>query len=133
MEVEEQPILTSNSIASSDDIKSNGHSVTEEIIEGNDKKQIHLFWRNLSYRIKQIEYKCVNGVPYKFVRRKKTLINNLCGNFVSGKLTAILGPNGAGKSTLLNCLAGRRRQGLSGQMFVILNGCVNYLVILKLY
>lgn len=34
------------------------------------------------------------------------ILNDSCGAFKSGRLTAILGPSGAGKSSLLNVLAG---------------------------
>lgn len=36
----------------------------------------------------------------------KILLNNVSGNFLSGRLTAVLGPSGAGKSSLLNVLSG---------------------------
>lgn len=48
------------------------------------------------------------------------IINEACGVFKSGRLTAILGPSGAGKSTLLNALAGFKLQGVTGQF--LLNG-----------
>ena len=122
METEDQPILTCNSVASSVTFKSNGNSICEDGSEANDKNKINLFWRNLSYRVRLVEYECLNGIPYKIIRKKKTLIQNLCGNFASGRLTAILGPNGAGKSTLLNCLAGKKKEGLSGQIIITTNG-----------
>ncbi|EDV32171.1 uncharacterized protein Dana_GF15690, isoform B [Drosophila ananassae] len=48
------------------------------------------------------------------------ILNEACGVFKSGRLTAILGPSGAGKSTLLNALAGFKLRGVSGQF--LLNG-----------
>ncbi|KAH8337587.1 hypothetical protein KR074_011607 [Drosophila pseudoananassae] len=48
------------------------------------------------------------------------ILNEACGVFRSGRLTAILGPSGAGKSTLLNALAGFKLRGVSGQF--LLNG-----------
>ncbi|KAH8413444.1 hypothetical protein KR009_011336 [Drosophila setifemur] len=48
------------------------------------------------------------------------ILNEVCGVFKSGRLTAILGPSGAGKSTLLNALAGFKLRGVSGQF--LLNG-----------
>ncbi|XP_054166039.1 ATP-binding cassette sub-family G member 1-like [Oppia nitens] len=55
--------------------------------------------------------------------KSRQIIQNLSGNIRSGQLTAFLGPNGAGKSTLLKCLAGKRKSGLSGRIFVTYNGC----------
>ncbi|XP_017117022.2 ABC transporter G family member 2 [Drosophila elegans] len=46
------------------------------------------------------------------------ILNEACGAFKSGRLTAILGPSGAGKSTLLNALAGFKLQGVSGQFLL---------------
>ncbi|XP_053691935.1 ATP-binding cassette sub-family G member 1-like [Sabethes cyaneus] len=37
------------------------------------------------------------------------ILDNLCGVFRSGRLTAILGPSGSGKSSLLNILSGLRQ------------------------
>ncbi|KAH8267514.1 hypothetical protein KR018_011527 [Drosophila ironensis] len=48
------------------------------------------------------------------------ILNEACGVFKSGRLTAILGPSGAGKSTLLNAMAGFKLRGISGQF--LLNG-----------
>ncbi|XP_060652214.1 ATP-binding cassette sub-family G member 4 isoform X2 [Drosophila nasuta] len=48
------------------------------------------------------------------------ILNDTCGAFRSGRLTAILGPSGAGKSTLLNVLAGFRVRDVSGH--ILLNG-----------
>ncbi|KAH8262920.1 hypothetical protein KR044_002016 [Drosophila immigrans] len=48
------------------------------------------------------------------------ILNDTCGAFQSGRLTAILGPSGAGKSTLLNVLAGFRVTDVTGH--ILLNG-----------
>ncbi|XP_026843316.1 ATP-binding cassette sub-family G member 1 isoform X3 [Drosophila persimilis] len=48
------------------------------------------------------------------------ILNEACGTFKSGRLTAILGPSGAGKTTLLNALAGFKITGVSGRF--LLNG-----------
>ena len=46
----------------------------------------------------------------------KSILCNLSGFLKEGSVTAILGPSGSGKSTLLECLFGRRRRGLSGDI-----------------
>lgn len=35
-----------------------------------------------------------------------TILNDICGEFKSGRLTAVLGPSGAGKTSILNVLSG---------------------------
>jgi ATP-binding cassette subfamily G (WHITE) protein 2 len=52
-----------------------------------------------------------------------TILNELSGSFVPGKLTALMGPSGSGKTTLMDCLAGRKNSGARvGQ--VLFNGQV---------
>lgn len=36
----------------------------------------------------------------------KYILDDACGEFRSGRLTAILGPSGAGKTSMLNVLSG---------------------------
>ena len=84
--------------------------------------QIELSWHKLTYKINQVRYNTISGIPYKRTASSRVLIKELSGRLMSGKMTAIIGPNGAGKSTLLNCLAGQKRQGLTGQVFVSNNG-----------
>lgn len=55
-----------------------------------------------------IDIKFIN-VTYSINKKReepKTLLHNVSGKFLSGKLTAVLGPSGAGKSSLLNVLSG---------------------------
>jgi iron complex transport system ATP-binding protein len=39
-------------------------------------------------------------------RSRRSILDSISVQFVSGDVTAVLGPNGAGKSTLLSCMAG---------------------------
>uniref|UniRef100_A0A1I8PCP7 ABC transporter domain-containing protein n=2 Tax=Stomoxys calcitrans TaxID=35570 RepID=A0A1I8PCP7_STOCA len=48
------------------------------------------------------------------------ILNDACGEFRSGRLTAILGPSGAGKTSLLNALSGFKASGITGN--IDLNG-----------
>ncbi|XP_054167693.1 ATP-binding cassette subfamily G member 4-like, partial [Oppia nitens] len=72
--------------------------------DSNDR--LNLYWKGLSYETD-------DGL-----RQKKTIINDLNGHISSGQLTGILGPSGAGKSTFIECLAGKRRTGLKGRVWV---------------
>lgn len=74
--------------------------------------QIH--WQNLSYKVEK------NGSSWIFGREHvvKTIVSDVYGYLKSGHLTAIMGPSGAGKSTLLECIAGVRRKGMTGDIFI---------------
>ncbi|RWS24870.1 ABC transporter sub-family G-like protein 1 [Leptotrombidium deliense] len=48
------------------------------------------------------------------------VLDNLCGQFKFGELSAVMGPSGAGKSIFLECITCRRDTGVNG--FVGLNG-----------
>ncbi|TDG46545.1 hypothetical protein AWZ03_006983 [Drosophila navojoa] len=69
---------------------------------------LELLFRQVSYKLKGPN------------QSKNLILNETCGAFRAGRLTAILGPSGAGKSTLLNVLAGFKVSGVSGQF--LLNG-----------
>lgn len=47
---------------------------------------------------------------------KRIILNELNGHINQGSITAILGPSGSGKSTLLECLFGKRKKGLTGEI-----------------
>ena len=122
---ETQPILETNNIVltMSKSKMSKDHSEyvavqTEECLENG----IDIIWKDLSFSVKQYVYKFICGVPYKMMRTEQNIVKNLYGKISSGKLTAILGPNGAGKSTLLECLGGRRKYGVTGQIYITNKG-----------
>ncbi|XP_033153719.1 ABC transporter G family member 2 [Drosophila mauritiana] len=75
---------------------------------GEKQKALELHFSQVSYSLKGA------------TKGSTPIINDACGVFKSGRLTAILGPSGAGKSTLLNVLAGFKLQGVTGQF--LLNG-----------
>ncbi|XP_053692626.1 ATP-binding cassette sub-family G member 4-like [Sabethes cyaneus] len=50
--------------------------------------------------------------------KRKTILDNVSGRFLPGRLTAILGPSGAGKSSLLNILSGFKKHGVIGSVMV---------------
>ena len=78
--------------------------------------------QNVCFTVNEREIKSLSGIPYKFVNKKKIILENQCGRFTSGKLSGVLGPNGAGKTTLLECLGGLRKEGFSGKVFIKNNG-----------
>ena len=83
-------------------------------------KNVELLWRNLSYEVKQFKWS-------KFVRKPcsvsggydyRRLLDSVSGSIRSGELVAIMGPSGAGKTTLIECISGRRKIGVSGEIVV---------------
>lgn len=74
----------------------------ERVVKSNCDSNLQLIWSNLIYRR----------------NAKKNILEKQSGFISGGTLTAIIGPSGAGKSTLLECLAGRRKTGLRGDIYV---------------
>lgn len=83
-------------------------------------KEVELFWRNLSYDVarfkwaKYVRAPCSVGAGYE----NRRLLDSISGSIRSGELIAIMGPSGAGKTTLIECISGRRKIGVSGQIVV---------------
>ncbi|KAH8419500.1 hypothetical protein KR222_011626 [Zaprionus bogoriensis] len=76
------------------------------------QQSLQLLFSQLSYSPKtKVNSKKSNNKP---------ILNDICGSFSAGRLTAIVGPSGAGKTTLLNVLSGFKVHGLSGQ--ILFNG-----------
>jgi len=74
-----------------------------QILNNNlDENLLKLIWNDLSFTADE----------------NKVIINKLNGEIVSGRLTAILGPSGSGKTTLIECIANKRKAGLSGDVFI---------------
>jgi ABC-type multidrug transport system ATPase subunit len=71
-------------------------------IESIFQNKLKLIWNDLSFK----------------TNKNKFIINKLNGEIVSGRLTAILGPSGSGKTTLIECIANRRKKGVSGNVCV---------------
>jgi ABC-type multidrug transport system ATPase subunit len=101
----------------------------DSTLKTSSDKRIELIWRNLSYTITEQKLNLFERLckSKSGTNRTRQLIKNLNGRVVSGQLTGILGPSGAGKTTLIECLAGRRRNGVSGQIFANYRGFVSYL------
>ena len=130
METEIQPMLSSVNNNNMRDISNFilTRQSTQDSCLSNEELRIELIWKDLSYSVNENVYKTINGIPYKFVKTNKKIVDNLCGRINSGRLTGILGPNGAGKSTLLECLGGRRKAGLTGQIYVSYKGSVFFIL-----
>ena len=76
---------------------------------------IQLIWRNLCYQAKSPSWYSSSGSRKNY---RRNILEKQNGSINGGQITAIIGPSGAGKSTLLECLAGRRKTGLKGDIFV---------------
>lgn len=74
---------------------------------------LQLSWHDLSFTASRR----TSWLPCR-PKEKKVLIKDLNGTIRNGQLTAIMGPSGCGKSTFIECLAGRRKQGVSGDLRV---------------
>ncbi|XP_018392545.1 PREDICTED: ATP-binding cassette sub-family G member 1-like [Cyphomyrmex costatus] len=71
-------------------------------------KALCLLFENVSYSVqKRI-----------LSKERKTLLNDLNGDFRPGELTAIMGPSGAGKSTLMDILAGFTTTSITGRIMI---------------
>jgi ABC-type glutathione transport system ATPase component len=130
-EAESEPMLE-NSI--NRDLFLENNNVTDipnlnSTLKTSSDKRIELIWRNLSYSITEQNFNPFESLCKRKsgTNRTRQLIKSLNGRVVSGQLTGILGPSGAGKTTLIECLAGRRRNGVSGQIFANYRGFATYL------
>ncbi|GAB0087898.1 hypothetical protein DMENIID0001_022600 [Sergentomyia squamirostris] len=75
-----------------------------------DSEKINITFHELSYSSKNSQ--------------KNKILNQLSGNFKSGRLCAVLGPSGAGKTSLLNIISGLRKP--SAESLLLFNGkCVS--------
>nr|XP_027196007.1 ATP-binding cassette sub-family G member 1-like isoform X2 [Dermatophagoides pteronyssinus] len=110
-----------NNNVMSTDFESSKNNNNDPIIhrskQQSTKDNVELIWRNLSYTISRFQWKTFlkeKGRGYKH----KTLLNSISGSMRAGELMAIMGPSGAGKTTMIECISGRRRRGVSGDIVV---------------
>lgn len=68
--------------------------------EDREKRKFAVTWSGLNY----------------FANRSRQILHNVSGCFKSGELMALMGPSGAGKSTMLDCICGRRKSGMTGDV-----------------
>jgi len=97
------PILTKNSDG----------SIGIEMDVMNDDSGFYVRWSDLSFTVKSKWYQDL------WQKKKKTILTNLNGYFLSGELIALMGPSGAGKTTLLECLCLKNKEGVSGEIIVV--------------
>lgn len=83
-------------------------------------KDVELFWRNLSYDVARFRWANYVKAPCSVAAgyENRRLLDSISGSIRSGELIAIMGPSGAGKTTLIECISGRRKIGVSGQIVV---------------
>lgn len=83
-------------------------------------KNVELFWRNLSYDVARFRWANYVRAPCSVAAgyENRRLLDSISGSIRSGELIAIMGPSGAGKTTLIECISGRRKIGVSGQIVV---------------
>ncbi|XP_066150838.1 ATP-binding cassette sub-family G member 1-like isoform X2 [Euwallacea fornicatus] len=74
----------------------------------NGENSVKVTFRNVGYSIDRGFFK----------KEKKSLLQDVSGDFYSSELTAIIGPSGAGKSTLMDILAGYTTSGVTGHVYI---------------
>ena len=72
-----------------------------------NKQQLILEWKNVSYKVKQ--RKKINALIPKY--EDKQILFNVSGSLKQGEMIAILGPSGSGKTSLLSAIAGKLSEG----------------------
>ncbi|XP_076310317.1 ATP-binding cassette sub-family G member 1-like isoform X2 [Tachypleus tridentatus] len=85
----------------------NGSSDFKMLFKLRGIQMVNVEWKNLTYTISE-------GYIYKC--KRKTILNGISGEVVSGEMTAVMGPSGAGKSTLMNILTGYIRKEVEGEI-----------------
>lgn len=81
----------------------------------NNAARFEVIWRNLCYFAPN--QRPPSGEQYAGNPNKsRAILKYLNGEFKSGQLTAIMGPSGSGKTTLLECISGKRKRGVSGEI-----------------
>ncbi|XP_054741597.1 ATP-binding cassette sub-family G member 1 [Anastrepha obliqua] len=95
----EDKLGTTDSTSAEIEATSTSSSVNESLL---GQQKFKLQFSNVSYITKQNK---------KLVK----ILNDVCGEFKSGRLTAVLGPSGAGKTSILNVLSGFKASNVSGQ------------------
>ena len=86
-----------------------------------DDGRVKLFWRNLCCTMPIRRPSLLLSTSSSSSSRNKDMkqiLQSTSGILSTGRLTALLGPSGAGKTTLLNCLAGKVRDGVTGDVLV---------------
>ena len=67
---------------------------------------LDLVFKNLSYNVKD---KAESKIQKKIVN--KTILDDLTGYFIHGRLTGIMGPSGAGKTSLMEVISNQSKTG----------------------
>nr|XP_018910658.1 PREDICTED: ATP-binding cassette sub-family G member 4 [Bemisia tabaci] len=67
-----------------------------------------------------LEFSHLTYTPTSRGSGKAPILDDCCGRFKPGRLTAIFGPSGAGKTSLLHIISGFKRFGVQG--FITVNG-----------
>uniref|UniRef100_T1L476 ABC transporter domain-containing protein n=2 Tax=Tetranychus urticae TaxID=32264 RepID=T1L476_TETUR len=87
-----------------------------------------LIWKNLAYTIETSKWSSSSFYGVKRSTSKKVIFTGLSGEVRAGQLTAVIGQSGVGKSTLLESIAGRRKQGLTGEAYLKFVGSTTHQV-----
>lgn len=88
-----------------------------ELKDGNN---LSLIWEDVSVQIKTRKFQVCPSLfcPLSVESNRKVILRPQGGRLESNNLIAVIGPSGAGKTSLLKCLAGVKRTGFAGNIFI---------------
>ena len=101
----------------SDRLQNQGNQDLQNYDNGSN---LSLIWEDVSVHVKTRKLQVFPSVflPLTVESSRRVILRPQSGRLESTNLIAVVGPSGAGKTSLLKCLAGVKRTGFSGNIFI---------------